>query len=295
MSIGYLISEGFKSLTKQKKMTSASTIIMVATMFMFGIFFVIGENVRFVMDQVVSQQGIKVIIKEGITEQQKDKLENEIRAIEGTNKVTYTSKEQALSSVKEILGNNQYLISGWDENNPFPASFFVTLNDLSENERVQQEIYKLDNVDEINSKNDTMSKLESMAGAINIITMVLLVLLVAISIFIISYTIKLTVHARRKEISIMKYVGATNNFIRGPFIIEGIIIGIISALISIIILGLVYNVVTGKILSTSVMYMTLQLYTFVQLFTKVLIVYLTLGIGIGILGSTISMRKYLEV
>ena len=159
MSIGYLISEGFKSLTKQKKMTSASTIIMVATMFMFGIFFVIGENVRFVMDQVVSQQGIKVIIKEGITEQQKDKLENEIRAIEGTNKVTYTSKEQALSSVKETLGNNQYLISGWDENNPFPASFFVTLNDLSENERVQQEIYKLDNVDEINSKNDTMSKL----------------------------------------------------------------------------------------------------------------------------------------
>ena len=103
MNFVYLISEGFKSLAKQKKMTSASTIIMVATMFMFGVFFVVGENINLIMQQVISQQGIKVIIKDGATDDDIKKLGNDIRAIEGTNKVTFSSKEDALSTVKDWL------------------------------------------------------------------------------------------------------------------------------------------------------------------------------------------------
>ena len=294
--ISYLIGEGFKSTFKQKKMTSASIIIMCATMFIFGLFFVIGENVNSVIHQIEEQQGIQIFIKEDATETEIETLGNEIRDINGVNAVTFVSKEDALNSMKTVLDDNQQLLDGWDEENPFPASYFVTLTDLSLNEQVQEQIYKLDNVDEIASENNTINRLQELANGIQIMTAIILALLIIISIFIISYTIKLTVHARRREISIMKYVGATNGFIRGPFIVEGIIIGVISAIITLIILGLSYNGVMGSIGdSVLIQDIGIGLLSFADMFFLVLAVYLGLGIGIGILGSVISMRKYLKV
>lgn len=291
----YLIKEGFKSTFKQKKMTSASIIIMCATMFIFGLFFVIGENVNSVITQIESQQGIQIFIEEDATDADIETLGNQIRAINGVNRVTFVSKEDALNSMKTTLGDES-LFEGWDEENPFPASYFVTLTDLSLNDQVQSEINKLDNVDEIESQNTTINRLQSLANGIQITTVIILVLLIIISIFIISYTIKLTVHARRREISIMKYVGATNSFIRGPFIVEGIIIGVISAIITLVILGLAYNGVMGKIGdSILIQEMGFGLLSFSEMFYLVLTVYLVLGVGIGVLGSTISMRKYLKV
>ena len=291
----YLIKEGFKSTFKQKKMTSASIIIMCATMFIFGLFFVIGENVNSVITQIESQQGIQIFIKEDATDADIETLGNKIRAINGVNRVTFVSKEDALNSMKTTLGDES-LFEGWDEENPFPASYFVTLTDLSLNDEVQSQINKLDNVDQIESENTTINRLQSLANGIQITTVIILVLLIIISIFIISYTIKLTVHARRREISIMKYVGATNSFIRGPFIVEGIIIGVISAVITLVILGLAYNAVMGKIGdSILIQEMGFGLLSFSEMFYLVLTVYLVLGVGIGVLGSTISMRKYLKV
>ena len=291
----YLIKEGFKSTFKQKKMTSASIIIMCATMFIFGLFFVIGENVNSVITQIESQQGIQIFIKEDATDADIETLGNKIRAINGVNRVTFVSKEDALNSMKTTLGDES-LFEGWDEENPFPASYFVTLTDLSLNDEVQSQINKLDNVDQIESENTTINRLQSLANGIQITTVIILVLLIIISIFIISYTIKLTVHARRREISIMKYVGATNSFIRGPFIVEGIIIGVISAIITLVILGLAYNAVMGKIGdSILIQEMGFGLLSFSEMFYLVLTVYLVLGVGIGVLGSSISMRKYLKV
>ena len=291
----YLIKEGFKSTFKQKKMTSASIIIMCATMFIFGLFFVIGENVNSVITQIESQQGIQIFIKDDATDADIETLGNKIRAINGVNRVTFVSKEDALNSMKTTLGDES-LFEGWDEENPFPASYFVTLTDLSLNDEVQSQINKLDNVDQIESENTTINRLQSLANGIQITTVIILVLLIIISIFIISYTIKLTVHARRREISIMKYVGATNSFIRGPFIVEGIIIGVISAIITLVILGLAYNAVMGKIGdSILIQEMGFGLLSFSEMFYLVLTVYLVLGVGIGVLGSSISMRKYLKV
>ena len=213
--IGYVISEGIKSVFKQKKMTGASIIIMCATMFMFGIFFLIGENINFAMEQLESQQGIRVMIKdEVITDGKEETLKAKINQIPGVNKVEFISKEDALSTVRTWIAgnkNSEEILSGYDEDNPFPASFFVTLTDLTKNDEVQKQILKLDGVDEISSNNDLLSKLASIAKSVQMITLGLLAILVLISIFIISYTIKLTVYARRKEISIMRYVGATNS------------------------------------------------------------------------------------
>ena len=135
-----------------------------------------------------------------------------------------------------------------------------------------------------------------MQGGIKIGSYVIIIALIAVSIFIISNTIKLTVYARRKEISIMKYVGATNSFIRWPFIVEGIIIGLLSGVISLVIISVLYMVVSRNVTFVNFLAnLGLKLLEFNEMFNFILIVYLVLGMGIGIIGSSLSMRKYLKV
>lgn len=294
--LSYLIGEGFKNVLKNKKSTGASLMIMCATMIIFGVFFMIGENINHIMNELEMQQGMQVFIIDEATEKQVSELGEKIRALNGVNQVEFVSKEDALNQMKEKVGDKQFLLSGYEENNPFPASYVVTLTDLKESSNVQNEINKFENVKSIQSRGDTINALLNIANLVRIISGAILILLVIISIFIIANTIKLTVHARRREISIMKYVGATNSFIRWPFIVEGILIGVISALISIMLLGIAYNLVTDKIVASAVTnVININLLTFSDMFTLIIVVYLVLGIGIGTLGSVISMRKYLDV
>ena len=299
----YLIGEGFRNVFKNKKSSSASIIIMALTMLIFGVFFVITQNINGIMQQIENEQGIQVFLYD-ISEDQTKAVEDYIKNIDGVNTVEYKSKEDALNQLKSQFKDREDLLSGYDENNIFPASYVVTLTDLTKSKEVQQKIddYDKDKPDSeqviknIASKDETVTTLVNLANGVRIITGVILVILIIISIFIISNTIKLTVHARRKEISIMKYVGATNSFIRWPFIVEGIIIGIISAAISIIILGINYNIIAGKILESQVVSaMNISLLTFADMFGLIVLVYAILGIGIGVLGSCISMRRYLKV
>ena len=299
----YLIGEGFRNVFKNKKSSSASIIIMALTMLIFGVFFVITQNINGIMQQIENEQGIQVFLYD-ISEDQTKAVEDYIKNIDGVNTVEYKSKEDALNQLKSQFKDREDLLSGYDENNIFPASYVVTLTDLTKSKEVQQKIdhYDKDKPDSeqviknITSKDETVTTLVNLANGVRIITGVILVILIIISIFIISNTIKLTVHARRKEISIMKYVGATNSFIRWPFIVEGIIIGIISAAISIIILGINYNLIAGKILESQVVSaMNISLLTFADMFGLIVLVYAILGIGIGVLGSCISMRRYLKV
>ena len=294
--IGYLIKEGFSNTFKNKKSTMASLVIMCATMLIFGVFFTITENVNSIMEQIEAQQGIQVFIVDEATEQETKELGTKIQAIEGVNQIEYKTKEDALNTVKNQFKDKQYLLKGWDEENPFPASYIVTVTDLELIGNIVDQIETFDYIKEIRSKDEVTTALISLANGVKIFSGVILAFLVVISIFIISNTIKLTVHARRKEISIMKYVGATNNFIRGPFIVEGIIIGVVSAMLSIGFIALMYDFITSKIMASPLMgTMGISLLTFSEIFNLILIVYLILGIGIGVLGSIISMKRYLEV
>lgn len=301
--VTYLLGEGIRNVFKNKKSSSASIIIMSLTMLIFGVFFVITQNINSIMKQIESEQGIEVFLYD-ISEDQTKALEDYIRNIDGINTVEYKSKEDALNQLKSQFKDREDLLSGYDENNIFPASYVVTLTDLTKNNEVKQKIEEYDKdkpdtekvIKKITSSDETITTLINLANGIRIITGVILVILIIISIFIISNTIKLTVHARRKEISIMKYVGATNSFIRWPFIVEGIIIGIISGAISIIILGINYNLIANKILESQVVSaMNINLLTFADMFGLIVLVYTILGVGIGVLGSCISMRRYLKV
>ena len=292
---GYLLGEGFRNVFHNKKSSGASLAIMCATMLIFGLFFMIIENLNNAVETLETQQGIQVFIQKTATDAQMEQIGEQIQAIDGVNKVTFVSKEDALNQTKEKLKDKQALIAGWDESNPFKASYLVTLTDLKLSSQVQDEIKKIDNIDSIQSRDETINGLVAIANGVKIVSAVIVTLLVLISIFIIGNTIKLTVHARRKEISIMKYVGATDSFIRWPFVIEGIIIGIVAALLSILVLGIAYSLITNAATNSIISTMGIKLLSFTDMTTLLVIVYMVLGIGIGALGSSISMRKYLQV
>ena len=270
--LGYFIGEGFSNVFKNKKSTGASLMIMCATMIIFGIFLILGENINHFVDEVESEQGISVFVKNEATQEQIDELGEKIRAIDGVNTVDFVSKDEALEQMKERFGERQDLLEGYEgENNIFTASYVVTLTDLTKSKSVQDQISTYtDVVKKINSKDEVTSTLINLANGIKIVTGVILVLLVIISIFIIANTIKLTVHARRKEISIMKYVGATNNFIRWPFIVEGMIIGILASIISIVIVGFAYNFVAEKLVNAEFMQLiNMSLISFSDMFSSI--------------------------
>ena len=294
---GYLIGEGFRNFFKNKKSTAASIIIMCATMFIFGIFFLIGENVNYIIEQVQSDQAMQVFINPEATQEQEAELERQIRAIQEVNTVDYVSQEQALNEMKSWLGEDAEILDPYSgEDNPFKASYVITLTDLTKIDEVRDKISGFENVAKIEVGSDTVNRLVDIANGIRTATGVILVLLIFISIFIIANTIKLTVHARRKEISIMKYVGATNGFIRWPFMVEGIIIGVVSAIITVVILGFTYNFVAEKITTGQTMEtIGLGLLSFSDMISLLFTVYVIMGIGIGAIGSAISMKKYLDV
>ena len=291
--IGYLIGEGFRNVFKNIKSTLACLSIMCATMIIFGIFFAVLENINHAIKQVEQSQGMEVFIVKGTSEQRIKEIGEQINALAGVNNIRYKTEEDAKNQLKQKFGENQGLI---DSVTIFRPSYVVTFSDLSLSREIEATVSDFDDVAKITSSQDTVNKLLRVANGIRIVSIAILVLLIAISIFIISNTIKLTVHARRKEISIMKYVGATNSFIRWPFIVEGIIIGVIAGLISILIVGGLYNLVTDKLMDTALSSMIgISLLEFRDMFTLIISVYSILGIGIGIVGSSISMKKYLEV
>ena len=290
---GYLIGEGFSNVFKNKKSTGASLMIMCATMIIFGIFLILGENINHFVEQVKSEQGFQVFLEKDATDEEVQKVGEEIRAIDGVSTIEFKDKTDALNTMKEKFGDKSSLIEPYGADY-FPTSYIVTLTDLNLSKDVQNKILQIENVNEITSSDKTVSTLLSLAKGIKIVTGVILVLLIVISIFIIANTIKLTVHARRKEISIMKYVGATNNFIRWPFIVEGMIIGILASIISIVIVGGAYSVLAEQAVNAGFLKtINISLVGFKDMISSIIVVYMLLGIGA--LGSVISMRKYLKV
>ena len=252
--ITYLLGEGIRNVFKNKKSTSASIIIMSLTMLIFGVFFVITQNINSIMKQIESEQGIEVFLYD-ISEDQTKALEDYIRNIDGINTVEYKSKEDALNQLKSQFKDREDLLSGYDENNIFPASYVVTLTDLTKNNEVKQKIDEYDKdkpdtekvIKKITSSDETITTLINLANGIRIITGVILVILIIIS-------------------------------------------------ISIIILGINYNLIANKILESQVVSaMSINLLTFADMFGLIVLVYTILGVGIGILGSCISMRRYLKV
>ena len=293
--IGYYLKEGFRNLFKNKKSTFASFVTMVSTLFMFGIFILITVNTQDIIKKLEHDQGMQVFINANTSKDDMDKLGKEITAIEGVTTATFKSNQEALDDLKKMFKENPSIIEGFSDDPDFlPNSYIVKVKDLEKLSAIEGEIEKLPNVNKIRNQQSIISAIVAASKVINTFTGVITVILVIVSVLIISNTIKLTVFARRKEISIMKYVGATNSFVEGPFVIEGMLIGIFSTIIVIAILAVCYSALSvgfaKAITDTTMKYgeqaTAFTLVNFVTVLPQIAGIFLALSMGLR------NNRKY---
>lgn len=292
----YLVGEGFSNIFKNKKQAFTSFGTMCLIMIFVGVCFIIIGNFNYFIKQVESQQGIQAFIEKDASDEEIEEVKNQINQIDEINTIEFVSKEEALQSLKDRMFKERAdLLDGYDVS-IFKTSYKITLTDITKTNEVKEKLLEIENVVRVTNTDEYIEVLIKVARGIKIGSYVIISALIAISIFIISNTIKLTVYARRKEISIMKYVGATNSFIRWPFIVEGIIIGLSSGILSLVIVSGLYMTIARNI--TFVNFLSnlgLKLLAFNEMFNFIVIIYLILGMGIGVIGSARSMKKYLRV
>ncbi|GFN34326.1 permease-like cell division protein FtsX [Tepidimicrobium xylanilyticum] len=236
---------------------------------------------------------VQIFLTDGITDEQRSKIENEAKNTQGVLSVVFQTKEQALEIMKRQWEDDAYLLEGL-ETNPLPDALIVQLRDIEYADLVVDKVKGLQGVEEIKYNKDIIDKLVLFANYIRAGGLVVVAILVFVSVFIISNTIKITVTARRREVDIMKYVGATNGYIRGPFIIEGLLFGLIGAMISILIINYGYGYFFNRVNDRLYVLFTVYLVSPKVLVKDIAIIFLAIGSGIGTLGSLVSLKRFLD-
>lgn len=292
-SVKYSFKDAVKSIIRNKTLSIASIATVAATLFILGAITLVVANVNKAVTQLGEMVEVRVYLKNEITEPQQKAIEDKINTVQGINTITFESKEEALSNIKEQLNDTTgELTAGFEEDNPFPASFTVNVSKPEIIDNVVSAIEGMEGIEEIKDVRSLIEKISNLTNSVKIAAVVGFIVFILISLFLIGNTIKITVFTRKREIGIMKYVGATDWFIRWPLIIEGIILGVIGAIIAVIILTLGYLLLTNRL--------SLDLFGFsmisVSYMWKVVVwELLACGLFIGAAGSIISMRKFLRV
>jgi len=293
-SFKYSFKEALKSIKRNKTLSIASIATVTATLFLLGAITLGVANADKLITQLGSMVEVKIYLKEGISDNNKNAIENKIKEVEGIDNITFQSKDDALKDVKEQMNDELgQLTSGFEDNNPFPASFTVNVKEPLVVDKVVSGIKDMDGIDEIKDARSIIAKISKLTDSFKIGAAVAFVVFIMISLFLIGNTIKITVFTRKKEIGIMKYVGATDWFIRWPFIIEGMILGILGAVISVVALGFIYAIIINNLSADTLFGFDLVGISYIL---KVIIwEFLGCGVFIGAIGSIISMRKFLKV
>ncbi len=290
----YTLKQAFLQVLRNRTMSLASIFAITAMLLILSIFFILVININTAAQSIQQDyDSIEIFLLDETTEEQANVIIDDIKQEQGVDDAYYKTKEEAMEDFRVRWGENAYLLDSLTEN-PLPNSIVVMIGDLEYGDSIAEKAATYDGIEDVKYYKDTVDKLLSATKFIQITAVIVMVFLIIVSIVVVANTIKLTVFNRANEISIMKYVGATNWFIRGPFLAEGIIIGIISAGISIGVSVALYNkiidVIGDQIFSVFSMPMVpvgFMAYNFTWIF-------LALGISIGACGSIISMRKFLD-
>lgn len=288
----YFIQEVFYSLRRNNWMTFASIGTVAVSLFVLGVFLILVLNMNRLAGMLESQVQISVYLEDHLTDREKRQIGYDIESLQGIDSVTYVDRETAKERLKERLGDQKYLLDALSEDNPLPDAFEVTVTTPSVVESAAGAIDAMQGVEEAKYGQDVVEHLFDITRLMRIFGFVLMGLLGGATLFIISNTIRLTVFARRKEIAIMKYVGATDWFIRWPFLLEGIVLGCIGGLIAAVALRSFYAAMAAKIYSTLAFFPLMPQYPFMNYVTAAI---LLAGIVIGAIGSVISLKRFLRV
>lgn len=293
-SWGYAIKQAFKQAFRNRAMSIASMFSITAMLLILGLFFILVVNINMVSETAKKQfDTIQVYLLDATTYEQASAMMADLSGTDGVKEVTYQSNSEAMAKWRTKWGDNAYLLDGL-ENNPLPNSLLVKVSKLESADAVVAKVKSFEGIEDIKYYKDTVDQLMKMTRFIQVGAMIVIVFLVIVSVVVVSNTIKLTVLAREREISIMKYVGATNWFIRGPFLIEGILIGILSALISVGVISFVYYKITELIGQEIFVMLSTTMVPGAFLVIHLVWIFLALGISIGACGSIVSMRRFLD-
>jgi cell division transport system permease protein len=292
-SIEYSFIDAVKSLKRNRSLSFASIATVAATLFIFGVFLLIQVNLNLVMRGVESQLEVRVTLTDNITSEQQSTIESTLKGINGVKTVTLETKEQALVNLQRQFGdNNKSLLQGLDKKNPLPFTFIVKVDKPDFIATVVKTVKDMPGVEEVKDGKEVVNTVMTVTRTIKFVGLGIVIILLAVSFFLIGNTIKLTVYSRRREIGIMKYIGATDWLIRTPFIIEGVLLGIVGAIVSDLLLYFLYGVIVSK---AGVAFEFLQLVNPAYVFSSLLWEFLLIGIVIGSSGSVFAVRKFLAV
>ncbi len=290
-----IIKQGFQSMWRNRGMGLASVTSISAVLMILGVVLILILSINnVVLDTKLKFDEIEVFLEDDLGSGALDAIEAEVKDYPGVLSIMFRSKEQALEIMKEEWAEEAYLLEGLEEN-PLPDSYIIKVNDIELAENLVNAVKTLDGVEEVKYYKDVIDKLLVFAGYIRIGGIVIIGILVFVSVFIISNTIKITVASRRREINIMKYVGATNDYIRGPFIIEGVLFGLLGALLSIAVVYFGYEYLYEYMNEKLYNLFTFYLVDPKMIFADIAIIFGTIGSGIGALGSLLSLKRYLNV
>ena len=291
-NIGYLFKEGFKNLWKNRTMSIASIGVLIACLLLTGCAGLVSINLTSMMESIEGNNSITIYLNDALPALSAIEVGDQIRDIENINTCTFIPKDDALAEMMESLGDDGAILEGLDgENNFLPDAYTVSMYDLNLYEDTISKIKAIPGVDHYTDYSDIAGKLANLDMVVRVASLAIILVLAVVSLFIISNTVKVTMFSRRTEISIMKSVGATNGFVRIPFIVEGMIIGLISGGISASVLLVVYD------------WAVMQLYSIVPFLTAVdidpfivyiFVAYAVIGALFGLFGGGISIGKYLN-
>ena len=293
--IRYSFSQAKKNIFRNGLMSVASLFTISCCLLILGLFTIVTLNVNSFTQQVKDQCEIQLYINLGTDDTRISQMADEILTFPNVKEVSFYSREELLAyALNDVFDGREELIGDYsEEDNPFSDSYKIILKDISKTAETVTDLEKLADVSHIENRQDIANVVISLSNAIKNISIVIMIILLLISIVIISNTVRLTVFNRRKEINIMKYIGATDRFIRIPFIIEGVLIGFIGAIISFLVVSWGYVVIYSKISNSY--FDVVEFIPYVNLAPMIAVLFIVFGCLIGIVGSTISMRKYLKV
>ncbi|MEE0742603.1 MAG: permease-like cell division protein FtsX [Emergencia sp.] len=292
--IGYNLRQALQQIARNKGMSVASVFAITAMMLILGLFFVISVNLNLFTEMVKADYDkVEIFLLDETSEEQAQSIMDSLEGQDGVSAVEFRSKDDAMNIMKKRWGENSYLLDSLGDN-PLPNSVVVTVDSLDDANAVTQYAGTLDGVEDIKYYQETVEKLTSVTNFLQMAAIVIMAFLVVVSVVVVSNTIKLTVFARAKEISIMKYIGATNWFIRGPFLAEGVIIGVFSSLVSAGITFVLYSKAVDLLGTQVMMILSSPLVPAGYLAFNLICIFLAMGVSIGACGSIISMRRFLD-
>ena len=298
--IFYTIRQGFKNIIRNGLFSLASIGTITACLFMFGIFYCLLANFQFMLDEAESNVGVTVFFESGVTEDAMLEVQKLIDARDEVSTTQYISAEEAWEIMKEqyFPDGDEGILAGLDEDNPLAdsASIQVYLEDTSRQAELVAYIEGIDGVREVNASEIIADSFTNVSRLIGYVSLGIISVLVFVAIFLISNMVRIGITVRKDEIAIMKYVGATDLFVRAPFLIEGMTIGLIGSAIPVGILRILYpRVITFVLDQFSILAGILTFLDVNSVFNVLIPVSLGIGLGIGLIGSSLTSRKHVRV